>query len=77
MGKRFDTSNKFYLSSYVDQAGAIAGTGGFFTNFTAITSAKMDTISGYELAEAFYKVVNDNVVNFFFPLSSLKRCKSW
>ena len=74
-GKRFDTSNKFYLSSYVDQAGAIAGTGGFFTNFTSITSAKMDTISGYELAETFYKVVNDNVVNFFFPLSSLSASK--
>jgi hypothetical protein len=73
-GKRFDASNKFYLSSYVDQAGAIAGTGGFFTNFTAITSA-MDTISGYELAETFYNVVNDNVVNFFFPLCSLSASK--
>ena len=35
----------------------------------------MDTISGYELAETFYKVVNDNVVNFFFPLSSLSASK--
>ena len=75
-GKRLDANNKFYLSSYVDQAGAIAGTGGFFTNFTSITSAKMDTISGYELEDHFYKVVNDNVVNFFFPLSSLSAAKA-
>jgi len=74
-GKRFDRSNKFYLSSYVDLAGAFAGTGGFFTNFTPITSAKMNTISGYELNDSFYKVVNDNVVNFFFATSALSASK--
>jgi len=74
-GKRLNTSNKFYLSSYVKQAEALAGNEGFFTNFTSITSAKMNTISGYELAESFYKVVNDSVVNFFFPLSSLSASK--
>ena len=61
-GKRLDMSNKFYLSSYVTN---------FFTNYTAITSAKNSTISGYELGTNFYKVVNDNVVNLFFPASSL------
>ena len=66
-GKRFEASNKFYLSSYIDN---------FFTDFTAITSAKMDTISGYELEDKFYKVINDNVVNFFFPLSSLSAAKA-
>ena len=66
-GKRLDANNKFYLSSYVDN---------FFTNFTAITSAKNPTISGYELSENFYKVVNDNAVNFFFPLSSLSAAKA-
>jgi len=73
-GKRLDATNKFYLSSYVGWANAFVG-GGFFTNFTSITSAKMDTISGYELDDRFYKVVNDNVVNFFFPLSSLSASK--
>jgi len=66
-GKRFDADNKFYLSSYVTS---------FYTNYTAITSAKNSTISGYELGNNFYKVVNDNVVNFFFPASSLSAAKA-
>ena len=66
-GKRFNASNKFYLSSYITN---------FFTNYTPITSAKHSTISGYELADTFYKVVNDNVVNLFFPASSLSAAKA-
>jgi len=75
-GKRLDADNKFYLSSYVGQADAAAGNKGFFTNFTSITSAKMDTISGYELDDKFYQVVNDTVVNFFFSVSSLSAAKA-
>jgi len=77
-GKRFDASNKFYLSSYVAQAAAFVSplSGGFFTNFTAITSGKNDTISGYELDDSLYKVVNDNVVNFFFGTSALSAAKA-
>jgi hypothetical protein len=35
----------------------------------------MNTISGYELNDSFYKVVNDNVVNFFFATSALSASK--
>lgn len=61
-GKRFDTSNSYYLSSNVDD---------FHTNYQEITSAKSPTISGYKLGDSFYSTGNDNIVNLFFPASSL------
>ena len=61
-GKRFDTSNSYYLSSNVDN---------FHTNFQEITSAQSPTISGYKLDNHFYSTGNDNIVNLFFPASSL------
>ena len=61
-GKRFDTSNSYYLSSNVDN---------FHTNYQEITSAKSPTISGYKLDDHFYSTGNDNIVNLFFPASSL------
>ena len=36
----------------------------------------MNTISGYELDDKFYQVVNDTVVNFFFSVSSLSAAKA-
>jgi len=61
-GKRFDTSNSYYLSSNVDN---------FYSNYQQITSVKSPTISGYKLDESFYSTGNDNIVNLFFPASSL------
>ena len=61
-GKRFDTSNSYYLSSNVDN---------FHTNFQEITSAQSPTISGYKLDNHYYSTGNDNIVNLFFPASSL------
>ena len=61
-GKRFDTSNSYYLSSNVDN---------FLTNYQEITSAKSPTISGYKLDSSYYSTGNDNIVNLFFPASSL------
>ncbi len=61
-GKRFDTSNSYYLSSNVDS---------FHTNYQEITSAQSPTISGYKLDNHFYSTGNDNIVNLFFPASSL------
>ena len=61
-GKRFDTSNSYYLSSNVDN---------FHTNYQEITSAKSPTISGYKLDDSYYTTGNDNIVNLFFPASSL------
>ncbi len=61
-GKRFDTSNSYYLSSNVDN---------FYTGYQAITSVKSPTISGYKLDSSFYSTGNDNIVNLFFPASSL------
>jgi len=61
-GKRFDTSNSYYLSSNVDN---------FHTNFQEITSAQSPTISGYKLDSHYYSTGNDNIVNLFFPASSL------
>ena len=61
-GKRFDTSNSYYLSSNVDN---------FLTNYQEITSAKYPTISGYKLDSSYYSTGNDNIVNLFFPASSL------
>lgn len=61
-GKRFDTSNSYYLSSNVDN---------FHTDYQEITSAKSPTISGYKLANNYYSTGNDNIVNLFFPASSL------
>ncbi len=61
-GKRFDTSNSYYLSSNVDN---------FHTDYQEITSAKSPTISGYKLDNHYYSTGNDNIVNLFFPASSL------
>ncbi len=61
-GKRFDTSNSYYLSSNVDN---------FHTDYQEITSAKSPTISGYRLDNHYYSTGNDNIVNLFFPASSL------
>ena len=61
-GKRFDTSNSYYLSSNVDN---------FHTNYQEITSAKSPTISGYKLDDYYYSTGNDNIVNLFLPASSL------
>lgn len=61
-GKRFDTSNNYYLSSNVEN---------FHNNYQEITSAKSPTISGYKLDSSFYSTGNDNIVNLYFPASSL------
>ena len=61
-GKRFDTSNSYYLSSNVDN---------FYTGYQEITSVKSPTISGYKLDSSSYSTGNDNIVNLFFPASSL------
>jgi len=61
-GKRFDASNNYYLSSNVEN---------FYTDYQPITSAKSPIISGYKLGESFYSTGNDNIVNLFFPASSL------
>tara|TARA_R110000744_G_scaffold27317_4_gene66768 strand:+ start:332 stop:1516 length:1185 start_codon:yes stop_codon:yes gene_type:complete len=61
-GKRFNYSNNFYLSSNVAD---------FRSNYTAITSAKSDTISGYKLDDSLFNVVNDNVVSIYLPASTL------
>ena len=61
-GKRFNYSNNFYLSSNVAD---------FRSNYTAITSAKSDTIYGYQLDDSLFNVVNDNVVSIYLPASTL------
>jgi len=61
-GKQFDTSNNYYLSSNVEN---------FHNNYQEITSAKSPTISGYKLDSSFYSTGNDNIVNLYFPASSL------
>jgi len=61
-GKRFNYSNNFYLSSNIAD---------FRSNYTAITSAKSDTISGYKLDDSLFNVVNDNVVSIYLPASTL------
>ena len=61
-GKRFSYSNNFYLSSNVAD---------FRSNYTAITSAKSDTISGYKLDDSLFNVVDDNVVSIYLPASTL------
>lgn len=45
--------------------------GDWFSNFQKITSAKMDTISGFKLANSFYVVSNDNIVSITLPVSTL------
>ena len=60
-GTRFDRSNTVYLSS---------NTASFFTNYTAITSAKSPTVSGYLLDSSYYNVASDNVLSVFLPAST-------
>lgn len=43
----------------------------WFSNFQKITSAKMDTISGFKLEDTFYTVSNDNIASVTLPASTL------
>ena len=69
-GKSFDTNLSFYLSSTTMSDESTTG-GDWFSNFQKITSAKMDTISGFKLANSFYVVSNDNIASITLPVSTL------
>ena len=69
-GKSFDTNLNFYLSSTTMSDDSATGED-WFTNFQKITSAKMDTISGFKLASTFYEVSNDNIASVTLPASTL------
>ena len=69
-GKSFDTSLNFYLSSTTMSDDSTTG-GDWFSNFQKITSAKMDTISGFKLEDTFYTVSNDNIASVTLPASTL------
>ena len=68
-GKQFDTNLNFYLSSTT--MGAAADGDNWFSNYQKITSAKMETISGFKLSDVFYEVSNDNIASVNFPASTL------
>ena len=69
-GNSFDTSLNFYLSSTTMSDDSTTG-GDWFSNFQKITSAKMDTISGFKLEDTFYTVSNDNIASVTLPASTL------
>ena len=69
-GNSFDTSLNFYLSSTTMSDNSTTG-GDWFSNFQKITSAKMDTISGFKLEDTFYTVSNDNIASVTLPVSTL------
>tara|TARA_R110002033_G_scaffold100148_1_gene148551 strand:+ start:10082 stop:11302 length:1221 start_codon:yes stop_codon:yes gene_type:complete len=69
-GKAFDTNLNFYLSSTTMSDSSTTG-GDWFTNFQKITSAKMDTISGFKLDSSMYVVSNDNIASITLPVSTL------
>ena len=69
-GKAFDTNLNFYLSSTTMSDESTTG-GDWFSNFQKITSAKMDTISGFKLQDTFYIVSNDNIASITLPVSTL------
>jgi len=68
-GKQFDTNLNFYLSSTT--MGEAANGDNWFSNYQKITSAKMETISGFKLSDVFYEVSNDNIASVTFPASTL------
>ena len=68
-GKQFDTNLNFYLSSTT--MGAAATGANWFSNYQKITSAKMETISGFKLTDDFYIVTNDNIASITLPPSTL------
>ena len=68
-GKQFDTNLNFYLSSTT--MGAAAAGANWFSNYQKITSAKMETISGFKLTDDFYIVTNDNIASITLPPSTL------
>ena len=51
--------------------GAAADGDNWFSNYQKITSAKMETISGFKLSDVFYEVSNDNIASVNFPASTL------
>ena len=69
-GKSFDTNLSFYLSSTTMSDESTTGED-WFSNFQKITSAKMDTISGFKLEDTFYTVSNDNIASITLPISTL------
>ena len=68
-GKQFDTNLNFYLSSTT--MGTAADGDNWFSNYQKITSAKMETISGFKLSDDFYTVSNDNIASVTLPPSTL------
>jgi hypothetical protein len=68
-GKQFDTNLNFYLSSTT--MGAASAGANWFSNYQKITSAKMETISGFKLTDDFYIVSNDNIASITIPPSTL------
>mgnify|MGYP001234232816 FL=1 len=68
-GKQFDTNLNFYLSSTT--MGTAADGDNWFSNYQKITSAKMETISGFKLSDDFYIVSNDNIASVTLPPSTL------
>jgi len=68
-GKQFDTNLNFYLSSTT--MGTAADGDNWFSNYQKITSAKMETISGFKLSDDFYIVSNDNIASITLPPSTL------
>jgi|TARA_R110002012_G_scaffold92177_2_gene223982 hypothetical protein len=71
LGKRFNYSNNFYLSS--ENTNNVYGIDQFFSNYQAITSgdSNVPTISGYKLNDSNFTVSNGNIVSFYFPANTL------
>jgi len=72
-GKSFETDLNFYLSSGFGSAidDELIVRSAWFSNFQKITSAKMETISGFKLEDTFYTVSNDNIASITLPVSTL------
>ena len=51
--------------------GTAADGDNWFSNYQKITSAKMETISGFKLSDDFYTVSNDNIASVTLPPSTL------